>query len=293
MDQKTAHKRIQALPIWQGGIDIKPLAGGRTNLNFTVLDDLGRYVVRFGTDAPEQQMRQLNELAASRAGHAAGLSPAVRYAQGNLAVIDYIDAKTLGEPDINDPIMLARIIPLLHRCHREMPGHFRGAALVFWVFHVLLDYAASLRENNSAYAGDLPEFLRISQKLEAAAGPFDIVFGHNDLVAANFLDDGTRLWLIDWDYAGFNTPLFDLGGLASNNALGQAQESLMLELYFDGPVGDGLLRRYHAMKCASLLHECMWSMLAEVTSNLEVDYRSYTEKNLRRFWRAYDLFKQS
>ncbi len=59
--------------------------------------------------------------------------------------------------------------------------------------------------------------------LEAAGGPFEIVFGHNDMLAANILDDGKRLWLIDWDYAGFNTPLFDLGGLASNNELGGAE----------------------------------------------------------------------
>ncbi|MGO8126869.1 phosphotransferase family protein, partial [Rhizobium ruizarguesonis] len=78
-------------------------------------------------------------------------------------------------------------------------------------------------------------------------------FGHNDLLAANFLDDGKLLWLIDCDYAGFNTPLFDLGGLASNNELSEAAERTMLETYFDRQLTDNLSRRYTAMKCASLL----------------------------------------
>ena len=65
------------------------------------------------------------------------------------------------------------------------------------------------------------------------SGPIDLVFGHNDLLAANFIDDGKRLWLIDWDYAGFNSPLFDLGGLASNNELAPTDEEWLLEAYFE------------------------------------------------------------
>lgn len=293
MDHNAAQARIKAVPIWQGDIVIAPLAGGRTNLNYTVADDCGRYVVRFGEDLPEHQLLRFNEFAASRAAHAAGLSPAVVYVEEGLTVIDYIKSKTLSEPDVGNPEMLARIIPLLQRCHHDIPKHYRGPALIFWVFHVIRDYAATLRDKNSGYVARLPEYLEICAALETASGPFDIVFGHNDLMAANFLDDGTRLWLIDWDYAGFNSPLFDLGGLASNNSLTMAQEQNMLELYFDGPVSDALLHRYHAMKCASLLRECMWSMVSEQTSRLDIDYRAYTTENLDRFRRAYDTYKQS
>jgi len=137
----------------------------------------------------------------------------------------------------------------------------------------------------------LPELLKISEHLEQAAGPFDIVFGHNDLLAANIMDDGARLWLIDWDYAGFNTPLFDLGGLASNNGLTEAQETQMLELYFEKPLTDDLLHRYGAMKCASLLRETMWSMVSEITSPLDIDFAAYTAENLTRFQTAYQIYK--
>ncbi len=63
-------------------------------------------------------------------------------------------------------------------------------------------------------------------------GPIDLVFGHNDLLPANFLHDGKRLWLIDWDYAGFNSPLFDLGGWRRTTGCRRAQEARMLEALF-------------------------------------------------------------
>lgn len=283
MDRKTALTRIRDLPIWHGKPSAEPLGGGRTNLNFVVSDETARYVVRFGDDIPEHQLLRFNELAASRAAHAAGISPAVVYAEDGLSVIEHVEARTYDEPDIRAPGALERIVPLVRRCHREVPRHLRGPALIFWVFHVIRDYAATLEERASTHMALVPEFLNTAERLEAAAGPFDIVFGHNDLMAANFLDDGQRLWLIDWDYAGFNTPLFDLGGLASNNGLVEAQERQLLELYYEKPADDALFRRYHAMKCASLLRETMWSMVSEITSVLDEDYPAYTAENLRRY----------
>ncbi|MEE9427962.1 MAG: phosphotransferase [Paracoccaceae bacterium] len=285
--------RIRSLPIWQGDIRVEPLGGGRTNLNFTVEDASAKYVVRFGADMPEHQLLRFNELAASRAAHAAGLSPTVVHAEDGLTVIDFIKGKTLGEADVGKPEMLARIIPLVQACHIEIPKHLRGPSLIFWVYHVIREYAATLNENNSSYCAKIPEFLNIAENLELVSGPFDIVFGHNDLMAANFLDDGNRLWLIDWDYAGFNTPLFDLGGLASNNELDPAQEVQMLELYFEAPVNDTLLHRYGAMKCASLLRETMWSMVSEITSTLDVDFAAYTAENMTRFRVAHETFLQT
>ncbi|MFT4961713.1 MAG: thiamine kinase-like enzyme, partial [Paracoccaceae bacterium] len=199
--------RIKALPIWSGEISAQPLDGGITNVNYLVTDAAAKYVVRLGADIVEHHVMRFNELAASRAAHAAGLSPAVVHSESGLTVIEYIESTTLTEADIRSPGMLDRIVPLIRQCHHEVPKQLRGPALIFWVFHVIRDYAATLRDGNSPYCAQLPELLNISEKLETAAGPFDIVFGHNDLLAANFLDDGTRLWLIDWDYAGFNTPL--------------------------------------------------------------------------------------
>lgn len=284
---------IRALPLWEGEITIRPLSGGITNRNYLVEDRRRKAVVRLGDDIPVHHIRRDNELAASRAAHAAGISPAVLHHAPGLLVLDYIDAQAFAPQDVRAPGMLERIVPLIRRCHQDVPKHFRGAAAVFWVFHVVRDYAGELRDRESRYLPLLGDLLGKAERLEKAAGPFEIVFGHNDLLAANLLDDGNRLWLIDWDYAGFNTPLFDLGGLASNNEFSPAEEKAMLELYYERPLSDELNRRYEAMKCASLLRETMWSMISEIHSTLDFDYAAYTAENLARFERAFETFSHS
>ena len=288
-----SHADFRTLPLWQGEITTTPLDGGITNVNYVVEDERGKYVVRVGDDIPLHQVMRFNELAASRAAHAAGLSPAVVHAAPGITVLDYIDSKTLTEEDIRAPDMLPRALDLVKRCHREVPKHLRGPSLVFWVFHVIRDYGATLLERDSSHSALIPDLIGTAGTLEQAAGPYDIVFGHNDLLCGNFLDDGDRLWLIDFDYAGFNSPLFDLGGLASNNGLNVAQEDWMLESYFETPVNDHLRHRYSAMKCASLLRETMWSMVSEITSEIDFDYGAYTAENLARFRASLDTFNQS
>ena len=113
-----------------------------------------------------------------------------------------------------------------------MPAHFNQIPVMFWVFQVFRHYQNLLAQGQSAHAARLPELAQIGRELEAAVGPVEIVFGHNDLLPANFIDDGDKIWLIDFDYAGFNSPLFDLSNLASNNELERSQEQAMLESYF-------------------------------------------------------------
>ena len=88
-------------------------------------------------------------------------------------------------------------------------------------------------------------------------------------------DDGDRIRLIDCEYAGFNSPLFDLGGLAANNELDAGEERRMLERYFGTPSGEARLASYAAMKCASALREAMWSMVSETRSGIDFDHVAY------------------
>ena len=280
-------ERVATLACWKGAVNPAPLSGGITNQNFVVEDGGEKFVVRLGGDIPVHQVMRFNELAASRAAHAAGISPEVVYNEPGVLVLRFIEGKVFGEAEVRDAANLARIMPLLKACHRELPQHLRGPALVFWVFHVIRDYGHSLVAGKSRHLGKLPRLLQINEKLEAAVGQIDLVFGHNDLLPANLIDDGDRLWLIDWDYAGFNSPLFDLANLASNNQLETEQEAWLLEAYFGQPADAALWRRYKAMKCASLLRETFWSMVSEIHSELDFDYGAYTAENLERFERAF------
>ena len=286
----SALERVSRLACWKGSVEPRPLRGGKTNQNFVVEDAGKRYFVRIGDDIPIHGVMRFNELAASRAAAAAGVSPEVVHHEQGALVMRFIEGETLDEARVREPASLERIVPLIKRCHDEIPAHLRGPTLVFWVFQVIRDYAGTLRDGNSRMLSALPRLLEISGTLEREVGPVQLIFGHNDLLAANFIDDGKRMWLVDWDYAGFNSPLFDLGGLASNNQLDADQEALVLREYFGAPVDAALMRRYQAMKCASLLRETMWSMVSEIHSSLEFDYVAYTDENLTRFESAWAAF---
>jgi thiamine kinase-like enzyme len=283
---ETASERVARLSCWSGPVELELLKGGITNENYLVRDRGERFVVRLAEDIPIHGIMRFNELAASRAAHAAGLSPEVVYAEDGAMVLRYIDGKTLTPDDVRAPVMLERIVELIKRVHTEVPRHLRGPALIFWVFHVIRDYAASLRDLGSPHCVRLPVLLDCAVLLEREVGTIELVYGHNDLLAGNLIDDGSRLWLIDWDYAGFNSPLFDLGGLTSNNELSADQEEWVLERYF-GRRDDDLRRRFTAMKCASLLRETLWSMISEQISKIEFDYAAYTAANLDRFSSSY------
>ena len=281
-------ERAARLPCWKGDVAPEPLGGGITNVNFTVTDAGERYVVRTGEDIPVHGVYRVNELATARAAHAAGISPEIVHAEPGALVMRWVDGQTLEPEDVREPARLERVLDTVMRCHREIPSHFRGATPIFWVFQVVRGYARTLREDGSRMAGRLDELLSRSAHLESVVGPVDIVFGHNDLLAANFIDDGDRMWLIDWEYAGFNSPLFDLGGLAANNELDEEAERWLLERYFGTPSGEARIASYAAMKCASALREAMWSMVSEIHSEIDFDYVAYTEENLERFERAWE-----
>lgn len=276
--------RIRALPLWSGRVEPQPLGGGITNSNFTVEDGARKYVVRLGEDIPLHNVMRFNERAAALAAEAAGVSPALRHFEPGLIVIDFIEGRTFTEADVRTH--LPRVVELVKRTHRDVTRHLRGPALGFWTFHILRNYIAALAERRHRMSADLPRLAALTERLETALGPTDIVFGHNDLLPANFIDDGTRLWLIDWDYGGFNTPLFDLGNLASNNELDRPQREALLALYYEREPDDALRLKFQAMCVASLLRESLWSMISELESAIDFDYRAYTATNLARLERA-------
>ncbi len=286
------YDRVSHLSFWSSAVAPKPLGGGITNTNFTVDDNGARYVVRVGNDIPIHGVMRFNEIAAARAAHAAGISPEIVYSQDGIFVMRFIEGRTFIEKDVRQPHNLERIIALIRICHEQVPIHFIGPALVFWPFHVCRNYIHSARQGNSRMIDALPRFTRINQELEKTVGEIKLIFGHNDLLAANFIDDGNRLWLLDWDYAGYNAALFDLANLSSNNALSAEQEDFILEIYYQRQVTPHLRRRLAAMKCVSLLRETLWSMVSEIHSTLDFDYAAYTDKNMERFEGAYEGYRQ-
>ncbi len=287
----AAWRQAAALPIWNDPVMPSELQGGMSNVNFVVEDGGRKFVVRLCGDIEVHGILRRNEVAVSRAAHVAGVAPKVVYSEPGVLVLDYIEGRTFTPEDVRAGKNLSRIVELAHRTHREIPKHLRGPGILFWVFHVIRDYAHTLGESATANLAELRRLQARAEELEHALGPIELVFCHNDLLAANIIDDGKRLWLIDWEYGGFNSPLFDLGGLASNSELPQPLRDALLEMYFGRKADDRLRYRFAAMTAASLLRETMWSMVSEIHSKIEFDYSSYTRENTARFEKAFAAFK--
>jgi thiamine kinase-like enzyme len=291
--EASALERVKSLAFWQGPVAPVRVYGGITNINYKVVDAGKSYFVRVGDDIAVHHILRFNERAATAAAHAAGISPELVHAEPGVMIMRFIEGHTCTADDIRDPARLARAIQLVKRVHREIPQHITGPVLAFWVFYVIRDYVRTLDGAGSRYQSRLAELSDIADGLELAVGPVDFVFAHNDLLPGNFIDDGQRLWLIDWDYGGFNAPLFDLANLASNSNFDRAQEEWLLHTYYGRNPDDRLLASFDAMKCASLMREVMWSMVSEIYSTIDFDYAAYTADYMDRFARAYASYRMA
>ena len=267
---------LAGLPCWRGPVTFVPLTGGLTNLSFVATHAGEKFVVRCGSDIPVHHVFRDREIAASRAAFEAGLSPEIVHAEPGISVLRFIDGRTFGEADMRANV--GRLAALLKDCHTRVGQHLRGPANTFWVFHVIRDYVRLIDADR--------RYLAIADRLEQAQVPLSIVFGHRDLLPGNFMDDGKRLWLIDWEYGAFGTAMFDLANLSSNGAFDAAQDDALFAAYFAGGADETLRRSFAAMKAASALREALWAMVSDVHLRTPgVDYKAHAKDYLARFER--------
>jgi thiamine kinase-like enzyme len=278
-------ERLLRLALWHGKPHFEILEGGVSNTSYKVTDSSGTYVARIGENYTFHQVDRAREAIAARAAFNCDLSPETLYAENGIMVIRHLDAKTYGEGDVQENWQAC--LDLVMRCHRDMAKHVTGQGAIFWVFQILQDYAATISQHNHPYTNHLAAWMRINDEMEQAQVPLPIVFGHHDLLPANILDDGKRLWLIDWEYGAFGTAMFDLANLAANNSFDDKTEAAMLNTYFNGSVSTSVQRAFDAMMVASALRETMWGIVSELKLNAPgVDYKDYTAKQLSRFEKA-------
>ena len=123
----------------------------------------------------------------------------------------------------------------------------------------------------------------VGRRIEAAllADPLELRPCHNDLLNANFIDDGERIRIIDWEYAGMGDPFFDLGNFSINHELTPAEDEILLAAY-DGEVRDRRLARLTLMRVVSDFREAMWGVLQQGISTLDVDFVAYATAGFDR-----------
>ena len=129
-------EKIKSLSIWKNDIDIKPLEGGITNLNFLVNHGSEKLVVRLGSDIPEHLVYRSNEIIVSKAAYEIGVSPKLIHSEQGVLVLEFIESTTLDPKGVQQN--LKRIIPIIKKIHHEIPNTLSGQPAIFWVFYVLI-----------------------------------------------------------------------------------------------------------------------------------------------------------
>lgn len=283
--------QIKSMSFWTGMVSPQRLPGGITNNNFLVQDGGRKYVVRVGDDLPLHGILRTHEVSASRAAHTAGLAPEIVHHEAGVLVMRFIEGTTLSEQDVANEETLERVAVLLRTCHSGIKEHLDGTTPEFLVFQACRGYLDLMRLGDCRMADQLDRLGNMNVELEKAVGTVGPVFCHNDLLPANFIDDGERIWLIDWEYAGWNSALFDLANLSSNCALSSKFENHLLKTYYGHDMDLQTIRRFRAFKCASLLRETLWSAVQEIHSHLDFDYAAYSDEQLARLEKTYSEYK--
>jgi thiamine kinase-like enzyme len=252
---------------------VTELPGGLTNRNYKVTTPDGAFVARLW--APETSGRLLainreHEYRNSVIAAAAGVgAPVVEYRpQERVLVLGFVSGVTFTSADVQNPANLAKIAAALRALHAA--PRFAGD---FDMFEVQRRYRDAARRAGAAvpdgYDDLAPAFAAARAALAAAAGP--TVPCHNDLLAANFIDSGERVHLIDYEYSGNNDPCFELGNIAGESQLpGETLAALVTAYYGRG--SRAKIARARLFTLVSQYGWTLWGALQHASSPLDFDF---------------------
>jgi thiamine kinase-like enzyme len=254
-----------------------PLDGGITNRNYRVRFGGRDCVVRLpGKDTELLGIDRAAERAATMAAAAIGIGPDVLAfePERGCLVTGFIDARPVPPEELRT--RLAEVATALRAIHSGP-----SLPISFSPFERTARYAATALARGGTVPGIYDELRgyadRIAAVLHGAPVPC-----HNDLLTANFLDDGTRLRILDWEYAGMGDRFFDLANLAVNNDFGPAADERLLQAYFEGAVDAGRRAALPLMKVMSDLREAMWNVVQTALSDLDEDFAGAADRLFAR-----------
>jgi thiamine kinase-like enzyme len=250
------------------------LPGGLTNRNYKVTTPDGVFVARVWSAGSEllaidRGSEYRNSVIAADAGVGA---PVIEYRPGDgVLVIGYIQGRTLTNADVALPANIARIARACRRLHSG--GRFGND---FDMFDIQRRYAAVVRDRGfrvpRGYHDLMPQFQAIKQAL--AVRDEGTVPCNNDLLAGNFIDDGERIWLIDYEYSGNNDPCFELGNIAAECRLSPAALAALVTSYYGRPLRNKIARA-RLLGLAGKYGWTLWGAIQSAASPLDFDFWSW------------------
>ncbi|HYK96746.1 MAG TPA: choline/ethanolamine kinase family protein [Candidatus Dormibacteraeota bacterium] len=274
--------------MWPGSdIRVSAIAAGLTNQNFRVEVDGTPFFVRLpGASTDLLAVDRANELHNTRAAAEAGVGPkvvAVDSASGAFA-LEWIEGRTMSNAAFVEPGTPARIAEALRRLHSgpRFRDDFDMVRLSAYYLRVADERSLRIPDGYREHMAAIP---RIDAAL--AAHPLQTVPCHNDLLAENYLDDGARLWIVDYEYSGNNDPTFELGNTAQELQLDAGRQQELCAAYF-GPdrfarEGHALLARMRLQMIMSDVGWTLWAAIQAAISRIDYDFWGWA---LERWGRA-------
>ncbi len=266
---------------------VRPLVGGITNRNYRVSTPTGDYVVRLSD--PESSLlsidrdnEYLNSMAAARSGAGA---PVTQYLPGAGAlVVEWIEGRTFTQADVGNPANLTRIAAACRTLHS-------GPAFAsdFDMFDLQLRYLSIVRERGYRLPDRYEEFASHVTRMRwaLAASPETTVPCNNDLLPANMIDDGQRLWLIDYEYSGNNEASFELGNIWSESTLAVDLLEPLVTSYW-GYAAPAKVARARMWALMSKYGWTLWASIQQELSAIDFDYWSWGMEKYERAVAEFD-----
>ena len=275
---------MQRVPELAGAeLTLTALSGGITNRNFLVVaaGRTDRWVIRLaGNDTHLLGISREVEHAATVAAAGVGVGPEVTAfirPEGYL-VTRFIVGSPVSDEAVHQVATLRRVGESLRRIHDgpPIPG-------LFIPFRIVEAYRALAAARAVPIPAEYHVALAIARRIELAllTNPLEMRPCHNDLLNANFIDDGTRIRIVDWEYAGMGDPFFDLGNFSINHGLTPDEDAEVLRAY-EGDVRPDRLARLTLMRTMSDFREAMWGVLQQGISTLDVDFVAYAGEHFER-----------
>ena len=263
--------------------EVTELPGGLTNHNYRVRTPTHDVVVRVSSPSSEllavdREHEWLNSRAAAEAGVGA---PVVDFLPGRgILVVEFLPGRTYAAGDV--ATNLPRIARSLRRLHAGPEFASR-----FDMFDIQRGYADIVRQRGLRVPTGYAALAEQAGRVEAAlrVHPDPLVPCHNDLLAANFLDDGGDVRIIDYEYSGTNEASFELGNLVNESHLDHDHLAELVEAYY-GRVSHRLLARAELWGLAGRYAWTLWGAIQHGVSDVDADFWAFA---VERFEPAAEL----
>jgi len=266
LDEQRLHSTLARLPSLAGEPrTVERLEGGLTNVNFKVTTPQRSAVVRLSSV-------ETDLLAIDRAAESGAAPSVLDYLPDQHAlVVEWVEGVTLQPADLADETTLVRAATVCRQLHSgpRFVGEFDMFDVQRRYLDVVLEAGFRLPPR---YLDLLPEADRVAEALAVRRGP--TVPCNNDLLAANFIDDGQRLWLIDYEYAGNNDPCFELGNIWSESNLSLDHLELLVDSYY----GTHLRHQVARARLLGLMARygwTLWASIQDAQSTIDFDFWSW------------------